>query len=372
MRVEQMSWIEGGRWTRPPVALRADLVLAFGGTAAMADPKHAMELRRAYPGALVIGCSTAGEIQATHLGDDGFVTTAVQFEQTPVRAATVDLAKGDDSTGAGRRLAAALPAPGLVHVLVLSDGHAVNGSDLARGLQDALGRGVAVTGGLAGDGTRFAHTFVLADAEPREGRVAAIGFYGDRIRIGYGSLGGWDPFGPQRIITRAKGNVLYELDGQPALGLYKKYLGEHAGGLPATGLLFPLAVRTDGGSELTRTLLGIDESAQSLVFAGDVPQGATARLMKANFDRLVDGAQGAAEGASLREPADLAILISCVGRKLVLKQRVQEELEAVQAVLGPQAVMAGFYSYGEICPSAPDASCELHNQTMTVTTFREA
>jgi len=169
--------------------------------------------------------------------------------------------------------------------------------------------------------------------------------------------------------------VLYELDGHSALQLYKRYLGEHASGLPATGLLFPLSLRTnEGDSGVVRTILSVSEIDQSLTFAGDVPVGSYARLMKANFDRLIDGAIGAARTsyqALGSSSPDLAILISCVGRKLVLKQRVEEEVEGVREILGERTVLAGFYSYGEISPFTPRASCELHNQTMTITTFSE-
>jgi hypothetical protein len=250
----------------------------------------------------------------------------------------------------------------------------VNGSDLVRGMLGSLPQGVQITGGLAGDGARFETTYIIAGETPIAGSIGAIGFYGDNIQVGYGSLGGWDPFGPQRIITRSTGNVLHELDGKPALDLYKSYLGEHAAGLPATGLLFPLSIRRKGDQEtLVRTILAVDEQAQTLTFAGDVPEGATAQLMKANFDRLVEGASGAAkasaEGIRGSKP-DLAILVSCVGRKLVLKQRIEEEVEAVQEVLG-DGVMTGFYSYGEIAPTAPTANCQLHNQTMTITAISE-
>jgi len=236
-------------------------------------------------------------------------------------------------------------------------------------------QGVAVTGGLAGDGSRFARTLVCADGNVAEGKIAALGFYGSRLKVGYGSLGGWDVFGPERLVTKSSGNVLYELDGQSALGLYKRYLAEHAAGLPAAALLFPLALRNgEEGYSLVRTVLGVSEEDQSMTFAGDMPEGAHARLMKANFDRLVDGASGAArashEALGSASP-DLAILISCVGRKLVLKQRIEEEVEGVREVLGESAVLTGFYSYGEICPHDAITGCELHNQTMTITTFSE-
>lgn len=379
MKIEQLTWAEEGQWKHPEAHMDANLVFAFGSTAIMADAVHLRELRDAYPHAHLIGCSTAGEIQGTQVHDDSLVTTAVQFDRTAVREAEVNAADCRDSAEAGARLADALAGPGLSHVVVISDGQHVNGSELAKGLQDRLGPDVGVTGGLAGDGARFAHTFVLSDQDSREGRICALGFYGDALKIGYGSLGGWDPFGPQRVVTKSKGNVLYELDGQPALALYKSYLGEHAAGLPATGLLFPLSIEPNDGNgghrpELVRTILGVNEADQSLTFAGDVAEGTHARLMKANFDRLVEGAHGAAKRShplkGARAP-DLALLISCVGRKLVLKQRTEEELEAVRDVLGPATALTGFYSYGEICPSAPHAGCELHNQTMTITTFTE-
>ncbi len=377
MKIMQRSWTEAGGWSNgPPTdAEGAQLVLLFGGTKQISEARWMAELRRACPKAHLFGCSTAGEIAGTTVSDDGVVATAVTFERTPTKLAHVRLADVKDSTDAGARLAAALPREGLRHVFVISDGARVNGSELVRGMLASLPPGVQVTGGLAGDGARFERTLIVAGDTPIEGSVGAVGLYGDAITVGYGSLGGWDTFGPERMVTRAEGNVLFELDGKPALELYKSYLGEHASGLPATGLLFPLQIRRKGDAEtLVRTILAVDEAKGSMTFAGDVPTGATAQLMKANFDRLVDGASGAAKTSALTlkgSRPELAILISCVGRKLVLKQRTEEEVEAVQEVLGAGTPMTGFYSYGEICPAAPNANCQLHNQTMTITTFSE-
>jgi len=372
MKIVQRRWSESSGWTEGTALPEATLVLLFGGTKQIAQAAWLAEVRAAYPKAHLFGCTTAGEIAGTRVYDDTLVATAVQFEHTRIELAQVRMVDVADSVEAGARLAAAVPHDGLRHLFVISDGQQVNGSDLVRGLLGGLPPDVQITGGLAGDGTRFETTYILAGETPIAGSVGVIGFYGDRIQVGFGSLGGWDPFGPQRIITRSTGNVLHELDGMPALDLYKSYLGEHAAGLPSTGLLFPLSIRRKGDQEtLVRTILAVDEEARSLTFAGDVPEGATAQLMKANFDRLVEGASGAAHAAIRNGKPDLAILISCVGRKLVLKQRIEEEVEAVQEVLGGNSVMTGFYSYGEICPTAPNASCQLHNQTMTITAISE-
>lgn len=376
MKVAQQQWTPQAGWSTAggPASSAAGLVMVFGDGRVLADPAVLAPIRARYPEAVLFGCSTAGEIAATSVYDGSVVATALEFADTRAHLARTAIEGEGDSFLAGRRLAQELAAPGLTHVFVLSDGLCVNGSQLAAGLAAGVGGDVIVTGGLAGDGTAFASTSVVAGDEVRSGIAAAVGLYGTRLRVGCASLGGWDPFGPERTVTRARGNVLYELDGQSALGIYRKYLGAHAAALPASALLFPLAIRVPGQDPVVRTVLSVDDAQESMTFAGDVPEGAHARLMKANFDRLIDGAIGAAricQTATSDATAEFALLISCVGRKLVLKQRTEEEVEAVRDVIGSQAAMTGFYSYGEISPFTPGASCRLHNQTMTITTLSE-
>jgi len=373
MNVEQVTWSECDGWQKPAALAGAQLVLVFGDRAAVAHPLLAADLASRWPDASRVGCSTAGQIQGTEVFDDGAVATAVKFDHTRVRVATAHVSAAG-SAAAGAQLALALDAPDLVHVLIISEGLDINGEALVRGLGERQRPDVSVTGGLSADGERFKETLVLCDGQAQKNTVAAIGLYGSRLKVGCGSLGGWDPFGPERQITRSDGNVLYELDGQSALALYKRYLGDHAADLPASGLLFPLSLRTrEVSAPVVRTILSVNEAEQSLTFAGDVPVGGYVRLMKANFDRLIDGAVGAGRvsAEALGRPVDLALLISCVGRRMVLGQRVEEEVEGVRDIVGPGAAITGFYSYGEISPFTPKARCELHNQTMTVTTLSE-
>ena len=378
MELQTLTYGSGG-WSEPIDAANDSqdtLVLAFAAPRYAQDLAPFLQLRLALPRAKILGCSTAGEIHGSKVTDDTVAVAVIRFARTPLRTVTAKVHNPSDSFGAGLEVGRAFADPALRGVLVLSsgDGIGVNGSELVSGINEALGGRAVVTGGLAGDGTRFERTWVLDHDKPATGVVSAVAFYGDAIRVGHGSKGGWDPFGPERTVTRSAANILYELDGQPALDLYKRYLGDRAAGLPATGLLFPLALRTDHGSDkrLVRTILAVDEVAHSLTFAGDIPQGALAQLMRANFDRLVEGAGDAAHmvGACAgREPV-LSIAISCVGRRLVLGERIEEETEAVLDALPPEVRQVGFYSYGEISPYS-DGSCDLHNQTMTVTTLSE-
>jgi hypothetical protein len=379
MQLETLSFRPDGGWSAPLPDLDSDrtLVIAFGATRYVDTPDPLAVLRAAYPRSHVVGCSTAGEIVGHSLADDSIAVAIARFEHTVLATATARVAASHDSFAAARELAHALQADDLRAILVLSDGLGVNGSELVRGFNSVLPESVVVTGGLAGDGDRFARTWVVTDGTARSGIVAAVGFRGSRVRVGHGSKGGWDIFGPERRVTRSDGNVLYELDGKPALALYKQYLGERARGLPATALLFPLALRSDDdpAKMLVRTVLSVEERTQSMTFAGNIPQGSRCQLMRANFERLIEGASHAALHTKATTGDDsgptLAVAISCVGRRLILGERTEEEIEAALVELPRGTGLVGFYSYGEISPYAT-GHCDLHNQTMTLTTIAEA
>lgn len=376
MKIEQSLWTAptGWKFGAPSPELRPQLVIVFGAGERIADRAILGSLRDRYPEAYLFGCSTAGEIHARTVCDDSITATAVQFEKTAIRTARVVLDDFPNSREAGRELARQLNCPGLAHILVISDGVRVNGSELTKGLGDVAPSNVSITGGLSGDGARFQHTLVCDGDDCRSGTIVGVGLVGDRLRVNFSSGGGWSPFGPQRAITRSTANVLYELDGEPALSVYKRYLGDYAAQLPSSGLLFPLSVWANEGDEpVVRTILGVDESKGSMTFAGDVPEGQFARLMHTSIDALIEGASDAArQCAELieKETETLALIFGCVGRKLILRTRVEEEVEAVADELGETAI-TGFYSYGEICPISQSSPATLHNQSMSITTLCE-
>jgi hypothetical protein len=379
MRSQQIVWNHLTGWTPQRPAGEASLVLYFGGRQALACGARYDELRAMFPSAHIVGCSTGGQINGNDIGDDEIVAAAIHFDATRLRLCSRDIADSSDSRACGEAIGRALVADDLAGVFVLSDGLNVNGSALVAGITSTIGADIPLTGGLAGDGADFQETLVGGDGPPRTRKVVAIGFYGSAIRIGHGSAGGWDLFGPRRQVTKSAGNVLFELDGEPALDLYERYLGEEdSRGLPGSALLFPIQVHDASrpDSAVVRTVLAVDHDARSMTFAGDVPQGWTAQLMRGHFDRLAAGAADAARQArsGLDVAADepqLSILVSCIGRRLLMGQRTTDETEAAGAELGADTPRLGFYSYGEISPHARSGQCELHNQTMTVTSFAE-
>lgn len=369
VKISQLRWTAGSGWQSDGAACDANLVLAFGDSPYFHSAECFTELRRRFPKASIAGCSSSGNVSGASITDEDVVVTAIQLERGSARIVAADVSSDSDPRAIANDLFQKLQGPDLRHVLVLSDGLRINGSEIAMGLRSGS---TGVTGGLAGDAMRFGSTWVLADAPARQGRLALIGLYG-ALQVKSSYCAGWTEFGADRVVTRSSGNVVFEIDGQPALALYKRYLGEMAAGLPGSGMRFPLSIETDdAGHTLIRTLLAVDEQAQSLTFAGDVPQGSRCKLMRTNLDTLIESAETAAhEARPAGEAQGLCVVVSCAGRRVVLGQLADEELEVVQRHLGSRMKLAGFYSYGELAPLPDVPECHLHNQTMSLTTVCE-
>ena len=379
MRVEQCQWTAAGGWnpslSSTTLGSSAQLVLLFGHPNLVKTQECVARVRQAFPNAHLFGCGTAGEIQGSRVEDGTLALTALAFAHSRIATAQAPVETADSGSVAGERLIRQLNPLGLRHVFVLCEGLQINASDLVRGISATLPPGVSASGGFAADGHAPQATLVWCDGEPQQSTAIALGFYGERLHFGLSVTGGWRPFGPERLITRSHKNVLYEIDGRPALALYKQYLGEHAVGLPAAGLMFPLELcLAPDRKRVMRALIGVDDSRQSITFAGDMPEGSHARFMMGQIEDLIAGALKAAKSCldsmNGRQPG-LSLLVSCAARRFFLNQRVEEEVEAVRDVLGEQTALTGFYSYGEVAPPEAGGAAELHNETMSITNIAE-
>ena len=351
------------------------LNILFSDLVFLEDVEVTSAIQKAFDGAILMSCSTAGEISNEKMSETTLVLTCVDFDHVRLKKCTYKLLSIQDSHNAGVSLGQDLLAADLKHVFILSNGISVNGTRFIEGINSVIGSEINVSGGLAGDNGNFSKTYVADnDNEFTSDCISALGFYGERLITSSGSYGGWDSFGIDRVVTKSNENIVYEIDGQPALELYKSYLGDKSSELPGSALFFPLEMRVSEDAELlVRTILGVNESDNSLTFAGNIPEGSFVRLMKTNVNRVIDGAEKAADiiKESMQEVPNLVIMISCVGRKLVLKQLTQDEIEAVNQSWPKGTTYTGFYSNGELSKTKGQLGCNLHNQTMTLTAIAE-
>lgn len=353
---------------------KANLVLAFGERLFLEKTKPFQKLKTLYPNAAIIICSTSGQISNISLVENNLVATAIQFEKTTLKVLEIDILENANIQDLGNSIKANLIDEDLKSILILSEGSLVNGTELINELISQTKESIPIFGGLAGDEYNFEKTIVGLNQDASQGKIVVVGFYGNSIHFGFGSEGGWSDFGPEREVTHSEKNVLYKIGNRFALDLYKEYLGKYADELPGSSLYFPLSMRENlNDKPVVRTILSIDEESKSMTFAGNIPIGSKVRLMKGNLDKLIDASYNVAEKIykeQVIEP-ELALLVSCVGRKIVLGNRLEEEIEVIKDVFGDKMLVCGFYSYGEISPTLNKTACELHNQTMTLTTMYE-
>lgn len=349
--------------------------MCFGSKEKLEDKNIYENVKQQFPSSQIALCSTSGEIYQDTINENSLVAVALEFEKTTIIAKSVNCRDYKDSFSAGVSLFKKIPQKDLSYVMLLSEGSLVNGSELVKGISTQIDKNILITGGLAGDGANFKSTLLGLNEQPKEGEIIAIGFYGNNIQVSHGIRGGWDYFGLEKRVTKSLGNVLYELEGQNALELYKKYLGpQESENLPGSALLFPLSVKFPGANEpIVRTILSIDENDNSMTFAGDIPINSKVRFMKADIKKITNAASEAALQTTLKSDAkpNFSLIISCIGRKIVLGENVEEEIKAVGEIFNGETIIAGFYSYGEISPFNEGGNCQLHNQTMTITSFYE-
>ena len=357
--------------------LKEPLVLVFGNRYMLEDKNIYNEIKELFKDGHIVFGSSSGDISSSTVNEDTITITAIEFEKSNFIIKTTNVLENNSklsSNAVGKKLIDQFNHKNLKYVFVVSEGSFINGSQLTEGMNAATEDSLLITGALCGDDSRFEKTLSSYNENPKAGEIVAVGLYGDSLEVTFSINGGWTPFGPERIVTKSKNNNLYELDGLPALDLYKKYLGDKSKDLPGAALLYPLNVKSSEDSHsIVRTILNIDEEQNSMILAGDIVENSKVQLMMTNVDNIVNAAEKAAINAiepRTKKP-ELAILVSCIGRKLVLDQRVEEEVEEVMEIVGKDTTITGLYSYGEIAPFIGENNCQLHNQTMTITLISE-
>lgn len=348
-----------------------DLVIMFSS----ARYDHARVLAGVYeqlPAVRVVGCSSYGEINSEE-GLSGSVTAmGIVTEGREFATFTLPDIAGDSRAG-GRALAEQVRqfAPDLL--IVFPDGMRVNSTQFLLGLQDVLGDRFPIVGGVAADAGDFSRTYELFDRDVLCGGAVALAFKG--VRVVTAARSGWQPIGGTRTCTRIEdGNVLLELDGQPALDLYRSYLGYRAAEMPYVSVEYPIGMvggvpstqrLPDGEILLLRAIKGVDERRRAIIFGGDLPERAEVRMTRATTEDVIAGADaaGAQVLAALPRPT-LALVFDCMARKVVLGPRYKSELRATFARLGPNVPKIGFYTFGELSPV--QGTTMHHDETFTI------
>ncbi len=254
-------------------------------------------------------------------------------------------------------------------VVVVGSGLSLDGQALVEGVQDAAGKDLVMFGGLAGDDAKFEQTFSFNETELLDSGAVVLALDAEHISITGLATSGWAGLGADLTVTKSEGNIVYEIDKEPALEVYKKYLSVNDEDLPAIGIEYPLMIKRDDDTTALRAVVGIDKEKQSLLFAGSVPQGSTVTFSSSlGFDVVETTKKHVEEFYQSHTEADLFILFSCMARHLALGPLIAEEIKLASDKW--KAPVLGFFTYGEIGTNV-NLSCDFYNQTFTLLLLKE-
>lgn len=320
----------------------------------------------------LLGCTTDGEISSEGLSSGsavlvGIVTDRIDFHLSAVE----NLSRNCES--AGRKLALGLPKS-TRYLQLFSDGITGNGCAILRGISSVFGEDLPVSGGTAGDDGRFVQTWQFAGSRMLTDAAVAVGFSGD-FQLGIGLKSGWTSIGLTKTVTASSGNKLFELNGEPALKVYERFLGKYAHKLPSIGVEYPLGLIRLGEHmgetdySLLRATMSVNREEGSITFAGEIPEGAEVSLTCGDIASVLHASEEAARLA-LSDLGDARVAMifcySCMARKIVLGSRTGEEIALIRQAIGLHLPIAGFYTYGEYSPMRCHSASFLHNETATV------
>lgn len=361
---------------------KADLAIVFASSK-YDQEKMLSGVRSVSKNALLVGSSTAGEI--TTDGPANKPSVAVMLMNAPEIKfyAAVGENIAADARAAGKKAAEEvkkLAGAELKAFMMLPDVLVGNGADIVRGVLDSLGEHFPVVGGASGDDFKFVKTYQYLNDKVYSGAVVGLGLVGN-FKIGIGVKHGWLPVGTPMKVTKSQGAVLHELNGAPAINIYRDYFGEEEAKqlqqetLAKLAITYPLGMTVAGSDEmLIRDPITVDEKG-SITCAAEIPEGSEIQLMIGSREEAVKVAKIAAEKAV--EQLDGAhpkavIIFNCIARSKLFGEHSGEEISAIQEAVGRETPLIGFYTYGEQAPLGGEVrninKCNpaFHNETVVI------
>ncbi len=346
----------------------ADLLLVFASV--RFDPEPLLKgIGSVFLEAPLVGCSTAGEILTEGPSRRSVVVMAIRSDSLRI-ATGLSMGIRKNPLQAGRDLATRISQSKLPNphgLLIFPDGLTGNVAEVIRGIQDVLGLSFPIVGGSSADDFAFDRTYQFFHGQVFTDAVAGILLAGP-IALGIGARHGWHPLGKPRRVTRASANIVREMDKQSAVNLYETYFGKAAASLKTERLadmsiLYPLGMPIPGEEEyLLRNVLRVDPD-DSIVYAGEVPEGSEVRLMMGSKQKALEAARLAAEQA-VRSIAPqtprLGLVFSSCSRERLFGRRAPEEIASIRRTLGNNVPLVGFYDYGE---QAPLTATQFHGRS---------
>jgi len=314
----------------------------------------------------VFGASSSGEILNDEVHEESIAVMLLDISREAFRLNVFD-GEGKTSSDVGQGVAEwARPIYENPAIMLMSAGLHADGQQLVKGVIDNMEHQVPLFGCLAGDDLSFKETFVFNASQVIANGAVALIFDQNAIELQGLAVCGWKGIGTPKTVTKATGNIVYEIDDEPALDMYNKYL--KIGDDPGLAGEYPLLLIRDDDSVVLRAVMGVNED-KSIVYAGTVPEGAKVKFSMPPGSEIIDLAIEQMSEFNQQIPSSNAIvLFSCKARHVALGPMVEDEISGIHKLWN--VPMVGFFTYGEIGP-VPQGQCDFHNHTLVPVLIQE-
>ncbi len=264
--------------------------------------------------------------------------------------------------------------------IIFSDLNIIDTASLISGIQGKLGTSFPLIGGtIPALDNRKKNCLYFKDQVLNDASCGIL--WGGKVNFGLGVEHGWQPLGKPRYVTKATGNIVNEINHEPAVNLYKEYFAKEIPELkkemPRLNAFYPLGIGVAGKKEyLLRSVMSILQDG-SLVFHGDVPEASPIRLMIGSKESCLLSTRRAAEtamGSMAKKKIRFAFVLNSLARYTLLGRLAGQEIKIIKDILGQDTPIAGIYTSTEQGPmSSIDylGRAYIHNNSITVLTIAD-
>ena len=307
----------------------------------------------------IIGATSAGEFINGHQSEGEIVVMLMNINKADYCILIEEIGDRtvqDVATGLAKTALQKFSKPAFIlcSSIIAANGKMIDGESLVRSFEDVMGPNISMFGGMAGDDITFTGTYIFTNNQSTDYGIALLVLNEEKIELHGMAISGWKPMGITRTVTKSEGNLIYTIDGQPALEIYLRLLGKEKSSaddqssfFDSIGVHYPFQIERDGREPKMCSPIGYDKEKKALMCESEVPQGSNFRFSSPPDFEILDTIITKANElkSESHADADALLVFSCAGRLSTLGPIAKLENEGLQKVWN--VPMAGFYTYGE-------------------------
>jgi len=332
-------------------------------------------------GIQIFGATSSGEFIDGDISNGGIAVLLLDINPANFKLLLLDYRDKEPEAVAGEMAAIAkerFKNPSIIlsaSFYARGESESLLGDKLIRIIESVAGNETTIWGGRAGDDFIFDESIVFTNQLSTKKGIIMLVFDGDKIIVKGEAASGQKPVGTEKVITKAVGKWIYEIDSRPAAEMVLKYLGlnlspEEAETFNPSSMGIAFSVMRDAGTPVIRGVGAFNWKDKSVSVLGSIREGDKVRFTLPPDFEVIEEVKSNAEKIQQNEmpEADALLMFSCIGRLTQFGPLAGDEIEGVRKTFN--VPMAGFFTYGEYGRTR-NGNNEFHNNTCCWVAIKE-